>query len=511
MMSCGVATVSKLFFWIRSSFARDLHYTLVCLQATIVNAPRSQSTVNTRSGLATEGTRGSASRLWTMVEKRAADDELESPSGTKRARSQDVSPAPASNGVKAGGAVSIQEQIAAAKARAAAARERLAGKTAEPSAAAAAPPSQSAADAVRARLEAMKKRVAAATSKPTAATPPVRPAAPMPQYQVPQMDDGFSRARGGLGIGLHPALMADTTAHTKSKNTVMSKFPTSMGNRRAGSPADPKKKPLDLSGPNMEEIRKDPYYDATVAAPRNRKSRDLLFNQKGKYIAQAAALRRQAALEEMKKRIAESARKAGLDEDRSEQAFIVAKPPAVEWWDEGLIVGEAYPDFNNAKTAEALLKISTADSVITSYVQHPVLLTPPQEKLIPAPKPMYMTKEEQAKKRRQDRMEINKEKQAKVRLGLEPPEPPKVKLGNLMRVLGDEAIKDPTAVEARVKRESDARAQNTKRRTKTESSRKSSVPRSSRRIRKGTQLLAFMSWCSVSTVSPMGSTAIKSR
>ena len=46
-----------------------------------------------------------------------------------------------------------------------------------------------------------------------------------------------------------------------------------------------------------------------------------------------------------------------------------------------------------------------------------------------------------------------KEQQAKIRLGLEPAPPPKVKKSNLMRVLGEEAVKDPTAVEARVNRE----------------------------------------------------------
>lgn len=51
-----------------------------------------------------------------------------------------------------------------------------------------------------------------------------------------------------------------------------------------------------------------------------------------------------------------------------------------------------------------------------------------------------------------------KEVQAKQRLGLEPVPAPKVKLGNLMRVLGEEAVKDPTAVEARVNREIAERA-----------------------------------------------------
>lgn len=41
----------------------------------------------------------------------------------------------------------------------------------------------------------------------------------------------------------------------------------------------------------------------------------------------------------------------------------------------------------------------------------------------------------------------------KVRLGLEPPPEPKVKIGNLMRVLGNEAIQDPTKMEAHVRKQ----------------------------------------------------------
>jgi len=228
-----------------------------------------------------------------------------------------------------------------------------------------------------------------------------------------------------------------------------------MGNRRAESPSLAKGKQLDLAAPTLEELKKNPYFDVAVLPPKARKSRELLFHQKGKFIAQAAALRRQAQLEDMKRRIAESARKAGLDEDKSEQAFMVSQPPGVEWWDEGLLMGNTYPDFSilNDESAERLCKITTEDSVITRYVQHPVLLTPPQEKTLFVPKPLPLTKTEQAKKRRQDRMEKLKEQQAKVRLGLEPPEPPKIKKSNLMRVLGEQAVKDPTAVEARVNRE----------------------------------------------------------
>lgn len=232
-----------------------------------------------------------------------------------------------------------------------------------------------------------------------------------------------------------------------------------MGNRRAEADAPHKKAVLDLSGPSLEEIKANPYFDPSLgmAMAKGRTSKQLVFNQKGKYIQQAAALRRQAQLEAVKKRIADRARQAGLEEDLdTDRAFLVAAPPDIEWWDEGLVDGKSYDLISDPSK----LKIDTPDSIITIYIQHPVLIEPPQEKNNPAPKPMYLTSKEQAKLRRQRRMADLKEVQAKVRLGLEPPPPPKVKKGNLMRVLGEEAVKDPTAVEARVNREIADRKQN---------------------------------------------------
>lgn len=186
-------------------------------------------------------------------------------------------------------------------------------------------------------------------------------------------------------------------------------------------------------------------------APSGRPARPLVFNPKGKYIAQAAAARRAAKLEEMKQRIAARKRQAGIDEDLdAEKAYLVPAPPAIEWWDEGLVSnGQDYTGIEDSRN----LKIDTPDSPITIYVQHPVLLEPPQEKTMPEPKPMFLTPKEQAKVRRQRRMTELQEQQAKIRLGLEPAPPPKVKKSNIMRVLGEEVVKDPTAVEARVTRE----------------------------------------------------------
>lgn len=361
-------------------------------------------------------------------------------------------------GAPAAGKVDIEKMVAEARAKAEAVRARLqAAKGISPSptpAASSASPTPPAASPAMSRLEQMKARVAAATSRANAA-PPQRPA-PTPTPQPPPFedeDDGSSRARGGLDVGLHPALLSDTLEFRGAKGRQTSQNKS----RRTESPATagrPDRAGLDLSGPSIEEIKNNPYFDpnlgpkATVAKPRQ--TRQLIFNQKGKYIQQAAALRRQAQLEAMKKRIAERARQAGIDEDLDvEKAFLVPAPPAIEWWDEGLVNGDDYSSIE----VEQNLKIDTPDSIITQYVQHPVLLDPPQEKLLPAQKPMYLTPKEQAKIRRQRRMADLKEQQAKIRLGLEPAPPPKVKKSNLMRVLGEQAVKDPTAVEARVNRE----------------------------------------------------------
>ncbi|KAL9030092.1 MAG: hypothetical protein Q9196_001755 [Gyalolechia fulgens] len=383
----------------------------------------------------------------------------------KRIRSNNGSPAPAANGVSAAGKPDINKIMAEARAKAAAVAAKLQGSKAGGGGTALSAPQSPAptstpamSSAVRSRIEEMKARVAAATAGKTSATQ--RTAAPTPAYQPPLYDDGISRARGGLDVGLHPALMGDSGPDSKSSKTKAAPFATTMANRRTESPsaqpskAGKSKKQLDLSGPSVEDTRNNPYFDPSLGAKtatlRSRGSKQLIFNQKGKYIQQAAALRRQAALEAMKKRIAESSRKAGIDEDLdTEKAFLVEAPPEIEWWDEGLVTGPSYASLDNPEGT----KIDTSDSIITHYIQHPVALNPPQELKMPPPKPMHLTSKEQAKIRRQRRMADLKEQQAKVRLGLEPPEPPKVKRSNLMRVLGEEAVKDPTAVEARVNRE----------------------------------------------------------
>jgi hypothetical protein len=63
---------------------------------------------------------------------------------------------------------------------------------------------------------------------------------------------------------------------------------------------------------------------------------------------------------------------------------------------------------------------------ITHLVEHPIQMKPPTDPMKPIPLPLFLTKLEQKKLRRQNRREAWKEEQEKIRLGLVPAPEPKV-------------------------------------------------------------------------------------
>lgn len=254
-----------------------------------------------------------------------------------------------------------------------------------------------------------------------------------------------------MQAGAKPA--APAPAPTPASDSSTPRFATTLGNRRAetpvtdtrATPAAPKQKE------QKDEDSFNPYFDPKAASQpgaRTRVSKPLQFNEHGKYLDQASKLRAQGRLEQIKKMLAKQARRAGLDEN-SERGFVVQPPPDVEWWDEGIVKDKTYDGIDDPDK----LSIDTDDSIITLYVQHPPLLKAPQDQRLVEIKPLYLTTKEQAKARRMRRAADLKEKQAKIRLGLEPPPPPKVKRGNMMRVMGEQAIADPTAVEMLVEQQ----------------------------------------------------------
>lgn len=132
------------------------------------------------------------------------------------------------------------------------------------------------------------------------------------------------------------------------------------------------------------------------------------------------------------------------------------------------MVLKSYDCLNKLNDSELIEKIK-----ITRLIEHPVQMKPPTQTEKKVVASVMLTAKERKKMRRQNRQEALKEEQEKVRLGLALPPEPKgfkfyyrktlheplfwplifvtVKISNLMRVLGTEAVQDPTKVEEYVR------------------------------------------------------------
>ncbi|CAH0730681.1 unnamed protein product, partial [Brenthis ino] len=241
---------------------------------------------------------------------------------------------------------------------------------------------------------------------------------------------------------------------------------------------------LQLAGP-AEGAGAAPWQDARVAQrPPARARRALRFHEPGRFTLMAERLRMKAQLEKLQNEISQIARKTGIS-SATKLALLAAdapdadRVPDIEWWDSVILMT---PEEREAKrkrgksdkpdartdtqrveacnTGEDDIVDNVNEDAITNLVEHPQQLRPPTEPLKPTYMPVFLTKKERKKLRRQSRREAWKEEQEKVRLGLEAPPEPKLRISNLMRALGTEAVQDPTAIEAKV-REQIAKRQKT--------------------------------------------------
>lgn len=230
--------------------------------------------------------------------------------------------------------------------------------------------------------------------------------------------------------------------------------------KKTGTPG-----PSDDSGYKPEN---NPYYDPSISsefAPKERRThKQLKFNQKGKFTRLAEQMRQEQKLEALKARIAEASKKAGLAEEIESGALIRRQPPPdVEWWDTSYLPNKTYEDIpDQAEVAklpdpqEAIL--SKLDlTTVNNLIQHPIPIPAPGDKHQQAPKSLFLTKKEMKKLRRNRRAAEHKDMQDRIRMGLAPPPPDKIKISNMYRVLTQEAVADPTKIEARVRREMMAR------------------------------------------------------
>ena len=177
----------------------------------------------------------------------------------------------------------------------------------------------------------------------------------------------------------------------------------------------------------------------------------LKFAPKGKYIQEAVRARIEAKKAELQRRVDQTTKQTGLDTELDrvgEGALKIYDPiPAVEWWDTQFLPSMSYAD------TEGNLRKVQLDELITDLVQHPIPIDPPFEKSEMDTQDVKLTRKERRKARRIRRIQEQKDKQEKIRLGLMEPEKPKVKISNMMRVYGQEASLDPTAIEKKVQLE----------------------------------------------------------
>ncbi|KRF85137.1 U4/U6 small nuclear ribonucleoprotein Prp3 isoform X2 [Drosophila virilis] len=193
------------------------------------------------------------------------------------------------------------------------------------------------------------------------------------------------------------------------------------------------------------------YFDDRIAQkPTLRNKRTLRFHEPGKFQQLAERMRMKSQLERLQNEISQIARKTGIS-SATKLALIAPKQdmpddvPAMEWWD-SVILSQDMQTLD-----EASGKISIRKTAISNLIEHPTQMKPPNEPLKPVYLPVFLTKKERKKLRRQNRREAWKEEQEKIRLGLVAPPEPKLRISNLMRVLGTDAVQDPTKIEAHVR------------------------------------------------------------
>lgn len=202
-----------------------------------------------------------------------------------------------------------------------------------------------------------------------------------------------------------------------------------------------------------DEVTEQKYFDPRVNAKAAvRTKRGFRFHEKGKFEQIAQRLRTKAQLEKLQTEIAQAAKKTGIS-SATKLALITPKKeikegeiPEIEWWDTYIVKGDSYESVDE----ERLDHVEMYDG-ITNLVEHPAQLKAPMDSHKPILLPVFLTKKERKKLRRQNRREAWKETQEKIRLGLEPPPEPKVRMSNLMRVLGTQAVQDPSKIEAHVR------------------------------------------------------------
>ena len=234
---------------------------------------------------------------------------------------------------------------------------------------------------------------------------------------------------------------------------------------RAAAPSD---------NPYLAHLRKEEVddtvssqagYDDRFSEKKSRQARaaaGLQFNDVGKYVDMGNMMRAREQRSSKRSSRYSSSTGDGVSLVVAAAPTGDARPePLMEWWDVAFLPKDQRPGAKKGQESACDFKLlSLTQQKTHMYVQHPIplapLRSPPQAK----PVPVYLTKRDRKRIRRQERMERNQERNEKVALGLLPPPEPKVRIANLMRVLKDDAVADPSKIEAKVRKQIEQRKKN---------------------------------------------------
>ncbi|EDW95262.1 U4/U6 small nuclear ribonucleoprotein Prp3 isoform X1 [Drosophila yakuba] len=249
-------------------------------------------------------------------------------------------------------------------------------------------------------------------------------------------DEGRTVDKSGRTINI-PTVTPTLKANIRAKKREVFQRQTGLGERSESA-----------TSAQDEAIK---YFDDRIAQkPTVRTKRTLRFHEPGKFQQLAERMRMKSQLERLQNEISQIARKTGIS-SATKLALIAPKQdmpddvPAMEWWDSVILTQDL------ETVDEASGKISIRQTAISNLIEHPTQMKPPNEPMKPVYLPVFLTKKERKKLRRQNRREAWKEEQEKIRLGLVAPPEPKLRISNLMRVLGSEAVQDPTKMEQHVR------------------------------------------------------------
>uniref|UniRef100_A0A1I7TMF2 Pre-mRNA-splicing factor 3 n=1 Tax=Caenorhabditis tropicalis TaxID=1561998 RepID=A0A1I7TMF2_9PELO len=197
------------------------------------------------------------------------------------------------------------------------------------------------------------------------------------------------------------------------------------------------------------------YLDPRISAKTaDRRRRGFNFHEKGEFEKLANKQRAMAKLERLQNEVSSAAQSTGISSavklamvTPTGTAKIENGVPDIEWWDMLVLDKVNYDEIPPEDDSERY------SQTVSELVEHPISMRAPTEPLTQQYLKVYLTTKEKKKIRRQNRKEVLKEKTEKIRLGLEKAPEPKVKISNLMRVLGNDAIQDPTKMEAHVRKQ----------------------------------------------------------